>query len=240
MELRIFQKGFNYSQDGPGNRLVYHLQGCNMRCPWCANPEGMSLEGGKAVDVDAIVQEVQRSRSMFFDGGGVTFTGGEPTMQFESLSELLTKLKEMGIHTAIETNGTNPRLPELFDRLDTIMMDLKQPFPQKHRQHTGVPLDALLRNLTLATEQGKSLLIRIPMINGYNTDPEDMAEFARILSGLKGENLRIELLRYHEYGKNKWERLDLPYTVENGFVSDAQYTMFKNILKENGLKTVTT
>ena len=119
-------------------------------------------------------------------------------------------------------------------------MDFKQPFPEKHRQHTGVALEVLLRNMTLATEQGKHLLIRIPMINGYNTDPEDMAEFARILSGLKGETLRIELLRYHEYGKNKWDRLDLPYTVENGFVSDAQYLMFKNILMENGLRTVTT
>ena len=43
--MKIFQKGFNYSQDGDGNRLVYHMQGCNLKCPWCANPEGMQCKG---------------------------------------------------------------------------------------------------------------------------------------------------------------------------------------------------
>ena len=52
MNLRFFQKGFNYSQDGRGNRLVYHLQGCNMRCPWCANPEGISRMGTLMTDPD--------------------------------------------------------------------------------------------------------------------------------------------------------------------------------------------
>ena len=65
MELRIFQKGFNFSQDGPGNRLVYHLQGCNLRCPWCSNPEGIPLEGGDCRSVDELVEEVMRSRAMF-------------------------------------------------------------------------------------------------------------------------------------------------------------------------------
>ena len=238
--IRYFQKGFNYSQDGPGNRLVYHLQGCNMSCPWCANPEGMDLEGGKTENVDSIVQEVQRSRSMFFDGGGVTFTGGEPTMQFAALSDLLTKLKEIGVDTAIETNGTHPRLPELFDRLDHIMMDFKQPYPEKHRSCTGVLSDTLLRNLKLAAQSGKDLLIRIPMINGYNTDPEDMAEFARVLSSLGREDLQVELLRYHEYGRVKWEKLSRPYMVQDGKVSDDQYRMFREILQQHGLKIVTT
>ena len=240
MELRIFQKGFNYSQDGPGNRLVYHLQGCNMRCAWCANPEGMNFQGGKAVDTEDILQEVQRSRSMFFDGGGVTFTGGEPTMQFEALSLLLKRLKELNVHTAIETNGTHPRFPELFDHLDSIMMDLKQPFAEKHRQFTGVALDTVLRNITLAAEVGKDLLIRIPLINGYNTDKEDIVAFATFLRGLNQENLRIELLRYHEYGRVKWERLNRSYEVENGFVSDDQYRMFHDLLTEYGPKLVKT
>ena len=56
--MRIFQKGFNFSQDGPGNRLVYHLQGCNLRCPWCSNPEGLSIHGGEEYTVDALVEEL--------------------------------------------------------------------------------------------------------------------------------------------------------------------------------------
>ena len=240
MELRIFQKGFNYSQDGPGNRLVYHLQGCNMRCPWCANPEGMDLKGGTAYPVEALADEANRSRSMFFEGGGVTFTGGEPTMQFEALSALLTRLKQLGINTAIETNGTHPRLPELYPLLDHIMMDFKQPFPDLHRKHTGVESDVLLKNMGLAVRQQKDLLVRIPMIGGYNDSPDDIENFARVLSGLNQTNLRVEVLPYHEYGKDKWEKLGRVYTVRDAHISDEQYRLFLDVLHRYQLKTVRT
>ncbi len=240
MELRIFQKGFNYSQDGPGNRLVYHLQGCNMRCPWCANPEGMELQGGRGYPIGALADEVSRSRSMFFEGGGVTFTGGEPTMQFEPLHALLEKLKEMGVDTAIETNGTHPRLAELFGLLDHIMMDFKQPFPELHRNHTGVGSEVLLKNLTLAAQRHPDLLIRIPLIGGYNDSPGDMEEFVRILSGLNQTNLRVEVLPYHEYGKTKWEKLGRVYTVRDAHVSEERYQRFLEMLRSAGLKTVRT
>lgn len=85
MELKIFQKGFHDSQDGAGNRLVLHLQGCNMRCPWCANPEGMDNQGTcRTIEVNALVDECLSCRPMFFDGGGVTLTGGEVSMQFDA------------------------------------------------------------------------------------------------------------------------------------------------------------
>lgn len=81
MEIKYFQKGFNYSQDGTGNRLVIHLQGCNLHCPWCSNPEGMSITGGVSAPIEAFIQEILSCKRLFFDGGGVTFTGGECTLQ---------------------------------------------------------------------------------------------------------------------------------------------------------------
>ncbi len=106
--IKIFQKGFNYSQDGPGNRLVYHMQGCNFRCKWCSNPESMENVCKTTVNYspEEIADEAKRCKMMFFDGGGVTFTGGEPTVQFEELFNTLRILKENEIHTAIETNGS--------------------------------------------------------------------------------------------------------------------------------------
>ena len=65
--MQIFQKGFNYSQDGPGNRLVYHLTGCNMRCPWCSNPECMET-GGENLSPEEIYSEALSCRALFFDG----------------------------------------------------------------------------------------------------------------------------------------------------------------------------
>ena len=96
MEPKIFGKGFNFSPDGPGNRLVYHLNGCNMRCPWCSNPEGMLPEKGNfyTLSTEEIVNEATLSIPMFFEGGGVTFTGGEATLQFEGLLHTAKMLRE--------------------------------------------------------------------------------------------------------------------------------------------------
>ena len=103
--IHIFQKGFNYSQDGPGNRLVYHLSGCNLKCPWCSNPEGMEItKTATTLTVESIVKEALSCKMMFIDGGGVTLTGGEVTCQKDAVTKLLNLLKENGIHTCIETN----------------------------------------------------------------------------------------------------------------------------------------
>lgn len=240
MEIRIFQKGFNYSQDGPGNRLVYHLQGCNMRCPWCANPEGLRLSEGTATPVEAILDEIQRSRSMFFDGGGVTLTGGEPTLQFESVFYLLKQLKAMGINTAMETNGSHVRLFELFPYIDHLMMDYKQPFPSRHLEITGIDGGTVEENLRCACRLHPDVSIRIPFVNGYNASLEEMREFARKLAEITGKKVGIEPLRYHEYGRNKWEKLGLPYQVENGFVAEGQMSQFIDILRQTGLRVVKT
>ena len=136
--MKIFFKGFNYSQDGPGNRLVYHLQGCNMRCPWCSNPEGMEFDGGDEVSVEQILSECERSRAMFFSGGGVTFTGGEATVQWQELCEALKRLRTAGMHTAIETNGTSPHLPKIQEYVDYLIMDFK------HFDADGIWQDELL------------------------------------------------------------------------------------------------
>ncbi len=239
MEIRIFQKGFNYSQDGPGNRLVYHLRGCNMRCPWCANPEGLSAEG-MGMDVQALLDEVLRSRCMFFEGGGVTFTGGEPTLQFDALAYLLGALHRQGIGTCIETNASHPRLPALFGDIDHLILDFKQPFADRHQLLTGVKLEIVAENLRRACAEHPSVLIHIPLINGYNASPEEMEGMAAFLAGLPKRNVRVEPLWYHEYGKGKWEQLGLPYTVENGFLTEAQKKMFLDILHTHGLETIRT
>lgn len=240
MNIRFFQKGFNYSQDGPGNRLVYHLQGCNMHCPWCANPEGLDVSSGNEEDIDVLLDEVVRSRSMFFEGGGVTFTGGEPTLQFQALYTLLKKLKENAIDTALETNASHARLPELFPYVDHLMMDFKQPFDERHYIATGIGNKVIISNFRRACAEHPDVSIRIPLINGYNASPEDMQAFARVLSAFVPASVGVEPLRYHEYGLSKWKQLGLPYTVHEGHISDTQIRNFLQILHDHGLKTIHT
>ena len=233
--MKIFFKGFNYSQDGPGNRLVYHLQGCNMHCPWCSNPEGMSLTGGTEYSTEQIVHECIRSRAIFFSGGGVTFTGGEATLQWEDLLEVLKQLRAANIHTAIETNGTSPHLPEIQKHVDYLMMDFKHYDKEVFRNFTGAHMDPLLRNYEYLCGIGRQLHIRIPLINHFNV--EDPTGFAEILSRFDTSNVVFEFLPYHEYGKKKWKT---EYQITDGFVSADQLRRFQKVFAEYNLKTIHT
>ena len=233
--MKIFFKGFNYSQDGPGNRLVYHLQGCNMHCPWCSNPEGMSLTGGTEYSTEQIVHECIRSRAIFFSGGGVTFTGGEATLQWEDLLEVLKQLRAANIHTAIETNGTSPHLPEIQKHVDYLMMDFKHYDKEVFRNFTGINIDPLLRNYEYLCGIGRQLHIRIPLINHVNV--EDPEGFAEVLSRFDTSNVVFEFLPYHEYGKKKWKT---EYQITDGFVSADQLRRFQKVFAEYNLKTIHT
>ncbi|MBQ7046226.1 MAG: glycyl-radical enzyme activating protein [Oscillospiraceae bacterium] len=284
--IKFFQKGFNFSQDGPGNRLVIHLQGCNMKCPWCSNPEGMAFGGtlikkGKLkqeacpfgaisddcvnrticedcsdklciskfgglklscseLSVDDLLQECLRCEPMFFDGGGVTLTGGEPTMQFEAVRELLVRLKENGIHTALETNATNPRLPELFEFVDFLITDIKHYDNDTHKLVTGIENTVVINNIRNAAQKRKQLLIRIPLIGGFNCRKDDEKGFGDILSEICTEACSVELLRYHEYGKDKWLSCGMDYKMKDAHVSDEVFVGFKDELVARGLHIVKT
>ena len=240
MELFVFQKGFHYAQDGCGNRLIYHLRGCNMNCPWCSNPEGMSFSKEGGVPVQEIANEAIRCKPMFFDGGGVTFTGGECTCQFEPLKEILLLLKENNIGTAIETNGTSSRLTELFPFIDELIMDCKHYNSQIHRRVTGSENGTIIENIKKAVHLHNNVLIRIPLIGGFNATEEDIIQFAELFSSIEVGSARIELLLYHEYGKEKWKQCGKTYTVTDAFVPEEKRLKYEAILREHGFNVVRT
>ncbi len=239
MQLRVLQKGFNYSQDGPGNRLVYHLQGCNLHCPWCSNPESMSLEG-EGIQAEELISEAVNAQMMFFDGGGVTFTGGEPTVQYDGLKFVLAELKKKDIHTAIETNGTNPKLPELFELIDFLIMDFKHYDSDKLKSFTGVGAEAVKQNIVSASQKRGQLLLRIPLINGFNASAEDAKGFAEFLKSVWHGGMALELLRYHEYGRDKWLQNGMKYKMENAFVSDEAFEEIQQVFNSCGIKLIRT
>lgn len=241
MEIRIFQRGFNYSQDGPGNRLVYHLQGCNLHCPWCANPEGMCC-GGSAYPVERLIDEADRSRPMFFDGGGVTLTGGEPTVQFEAVRELLAGMRAKGINTAIETNGTAVRLPELFPDLNHCIIDCKHYDSERLKRWSGEGNEVTLSNIRAALRFRIPLLLRVPLIGTFNASAVDAVGFAELFRSLADEGrIVVELLPYHEYGRAKWEKLGLPYTMgDDAFISAETIVMFQKVLREEPIELIHT
>ncbi len=284
--MRIFQKGYNYSQDGDGNRLVYHLQGCNMSCPWCSNPEGMNTEGclianeewllesicphgaisNAQVDrsvcqsckkrecvtehktkgmylsyeemtVDELLEEARSNEMMFYDGGGVTFTGGEATVQFNGLREILSRLNACGIHTALETNGTHQRLPELFPLIGQLIMDCKLCDPAKHKAFTGISNERILKNIREAARLHPCLHIRVPLIGGVNDSPADQEAFLAFFDEIKGANVTFEVLAYHEFGKKKWAECGREYKMTaNAYVKDEVLTAFRKAISDTGAR----
>lgn len=243
--LYIFQKGFNYSQDGPGNRLVYHLSGCNMFCPWCSNPEGLSKSGEPIkLTVDEILKEVNSAKMIFIDGGGVTFTGGEVTCQKDAVLGIIRKLKEQGVSTCIETNASLPDCEELFDEVDYMIADFKSPDPIKLKEVTGADIEIIKKNLLRRAKTGKHLLIRIPLIHFFNCGNENAVAFAEFFEKLKtesnNENLCFEILTYHEFGKDKYKNLQKQYTVTDGFVSDEDVRILTQELTKRNLKIIRT
>lgn len=247
-QLKIFQKGFNYSQDGQGNRLVYHMQGCNFRCPWCSNPEGMFSEnplcsGKKPMlfySPEEIVRESRSCRRMLFDGGGVTFTGGEPTLQFEGLKETLSALKEAGFHTALESNATHPRLPQLFPYIDQLILDHKHWDDKEHRRITGLGNEIVRKNLEEAFAKHPNVLVRTVLVHGVNDTRTDAEKFAEFYARHDTSRAAFELLPYHEYGRAKWEQCGRNYAIKEGFVREDTVKLYREVYERSGLVVVRT
>lgn len=244
-EIHIFQKGFNYSQDGPGNRLVYHLSGCNLKCPWCSNPEGMEItKVSKALTVEEILKEAISCKMMFIDGGGVTLTGGEVTCQRDSTMTLLKQLKGNNINTCIETNASLKNCEEIFESVDYMIADFKSPDPTKLKEVTGADIEVIKENLLFRAKTGKPLLIRIPLINGFNNGKENAVLFADFFKELyeksENENLCFEILTYHEYGKDKYEKNGKEYQFRNGFVTPEDIKILETEIKNKNLNLIHT
>lgn len=244
-KLYIFQKGFNYSQDGPGNRLVYHLAGCNLKCPWCSNPEGMTItENADTLSPDSIVKEVLSAKMIFIDGGGVTFTGGEVTCQKDAVLSLIKELQQNDINTCIETNASLTGCEELFSTVDYMIADFKSPSAEKCKEVLGADIDVIKSNLICRAKTGKPLLVRVPLVRYFNCGEEDAREFGEFFTELQSlgtnDNISFEILTYHEFGKEKYIKLGKDYTVTDGFTTPDDVKLLAEEIKRRNLKLINT
>jgi pyruvate formate lyase activating enzyme len=191
----------------------------------------------KTYEISALLDEALRSRPLFFDGGGVTLTGGEPTAQFPAVREFLAALKQNGVHTCIETNGACPHLPELFPLIDFLIADCKHTDSAALRRWTGQGSETMLRNIRIRAGSGEDLLVRVPLIGGVNTSPVASAAFAEFFAEIAAPNVRFEAILYHEYGKDKWKALGLDYKMGgDAFVDANTLAQWKAVLKRRGIE----
>lgn len=274
------QKGFIYSiqrysiHDGPGVRTNVFFKGCQLHCPWCANPESQKVEReisfishkctdcgmclkkcpkgaidlartprvdravcdlcgqcvkycpvdcykifGEEITAEELLQEVLKDQAFYHNsGGGVTVSGGEPTLQLEFLLHFLKLCKESGVNTAMESHayGEEEAFRALIPLVDHFLPDVKHMDSELHEKVIGVPNGPILRNIRMLVKEGCRVSVRVPFIPGFNDSEKNMRELGAFAKELlaAGDMAMVHLLPYHSLGKSKYESLDRGYSMD--------------------------
>jgi pyruvate formate lyase activating enzyme len=232
--------------DGPGIRVTVFMKGCPLNCWWCHNPEGISpaceqieridkLDGqefqtmdtiGRIIDTAELLREILKDQVFFNNsGGGVTFSGGEPLMQADFVSEILQECHQQEIHTSIDTSGfvSQASLEQVMDHTNLFLYDLKHMDDEAHTRYTGVSNKLILDNLTFLTSRGKEVIIRYPVIEEINDSMKNLDQMADFLVGLENPVKTINILPFHRTGNNKYKK----FKFENKLEGKSNYPMEK-------------
>jgi glycyl-radical enzyme activating protein len=190
-------------------------------CGKCVDicPNGARTIAGMEMTVEQVLEEVEKDNIFYANsGGGITLSGGEPTIQPEFALEIFKGCKRIGIHTAIETCGYVKWdiFDEMLRYIDLVYMDIKHMSPEEHKRLTSKKNNLIQANARKLAEKypDKPFIIRIPVIPGYNDSDENIAATAQFVSQLKGTH-RIELLPYHRLGIHKYEALSREYALSD-------------------------
>jgi pyruvate formate lyase activating enzyme len=247
--------------DGPGIRVTFFIKGCPLKCNWCHNPEGISPfpetvlktdrvgdmefskaeEVGKYFTVDNILEILEKEK-VFIDQskGGVTFSGGEPMIQTDFLLDILKACKTKGYHTAVDTSGYSSaeNYMSIIPYTDLFLFDIKHLDEMKHMESTGVTNSGILDNYRLLINSGKDVMIRIPVIPGFNDDQDHLKRLKQFITETKTSSVKkINLLPYHKIGASKYRRFNLPYRMSGIEPPDKEkMKRIKELFEETGIK----
>lgn len=202
--------------DGPGLRLVVFLQGCNFRCAYCANPDTIDLKGeAQETSLDHIVEMAVSQKPFFGKRGGITFSGGEPTLQAAALVPLFKRLKEQGIHICLDTNGSiwNEAVEELLQLTDLVLLDVKEFDASQHRLLTERSNEQTLRTAAWLEAHDRPFWMRYVLVPGYSDREEHIRALGEHFGRYK-QLQRIEILPYHTLGVHKYEALGWEYRLK--------------------------
>lgn len=214
MEGRVHSLQSLGTVDGPGLRYVVFLQGCPLRCVYCHNPDTWDPAGGAVMGTEELVEKILRCRPYFGAEGGVTVSGGEPLLQAGFVTQLFARLKQEGVHTALDTSGAGDlgKAPALLEVTDLVLLDLKFPTEEGYRQHCRGSLGQTEAFAALVAEKQVPLWVRHVVAPGLNDTLEDMAavkSWAQRQPTLE----KIEWLPFHNLCLEKYQQLGVPFPL---------------------------
>lgn len=212
--------------DGPGLRFVAFLTGCLLRCQYCHNPDAWHKHNGHPVTISRIMKTIGKfAPGLNASRGGVTISGGEPVTQKLFLLEVLRRCKALGLHTCLDTSG------RLGDRLsdgdlaaiDLNILDIKSGDPEVYERVTRQPLKPTLDYAARLSALGRPMWIRYVLVPGLTDGHDNVERVARFCAALATVE-RVEVLRFHQMGRDKWDKLDLEYPLADVEPPDAALT----------------
>lgn len=203
--------------DGPGIRFVLFLQGCHLKCKYCHNRDTWDIKGGEEKNLEEIIEKIKNYKNYItISGGGVTVTGGEPLLQVKFLIELFKELKKENIHTCIDTSGMvniTDDIKELLQYTDLVLLDIKHIDDEKCKNLVGVSNKKELEFARYLSDNNIKMWIRQVLVPGYTDDEKDLQKLKEFIGTLKTVE-KVQILKYHNLGKHKWEKMGLRYELE--------------------------
>lgn len=216
---------------------IFHRE----KCVACGRCESVCLGNaltlyGRNRTVDELLPLLLEDKE-FYDnsGGGVTLSGGECLLYADFCAELLKKLKENGVHTAVDTCGfvSKSSLDKVIPYTDIFLYDIKAFGEDVHKKCTGYSNQQILDNLLYLDEKGSQIEIRIPFVPKYNQN--QMKKIAQYLSGLKNVT-KVRVLPYHNYAGSKYEALAMENTLPEHLPREEELENAKALLQAYGLR----
>lgn len=201
--------------DGDGIRYAVFFTGCPLRCAYCHNPDTWHKSGNEWSSAD-LVKKIIRYKPYFKNGGGVTFSGGEPLLNAQFINECATLLKAEGISYAIDTSGSVPLTDEVKQALlgaELVILDVKFFNEESYRKYTNGDFSRFIEVGKFCSENNIRLWLRTVITPNINDTNEDIEEYARLAGQFTFE--KYELLAFHTMGFFKYDNLNMENPLKN-------------------------
>ncbi len=202
--------------DGPGVRFVVFLQGCNLRCGCCHNPDTWETTGGTQYTAEEIVKKAIRYKEYFGETGGITLSGGEPLLQSEFCYEVFNLCHQEGLNTCLDTSGSilNDDVKKLLTVTDRVLLDIKYTSDEQYREYAGCSIEKPLEFLNYLNEQKIPVTLRQVIIPTH-TDNEENVKKLKDIADKNPCVDKIELLPFRKICQTKYDNMGLEFRFGN-------------------------
>ena len=208
--------------DGQGIRTTVFLKGCNLKCPWCANPENIKYEKqeyikdgvkgifGRDIEIEELFNEIIKDKEYYLkSGGGLTLSGGEPLLQSQNLVPLLKKVKKNNINIVFESAlmVSTEFLKLVIPYVNTFFVDIKILDEDISLNKIGGYSSFYYQNLDLLFKYNKDVIFRIPLVKNYTLESTNIDRIIDLLKKYKSS--KVEIFKIHNLAESKYKSLGM-------------------------------